>query len=296
MATLTGDNGLLQNATTAKKENEEAKELELIKLAVSAAKLDGQGSITKDNLESELKSNFGYNKEVFENNTFFYCNGYRIYKDGRVDEGKLLPDEYQQVEYIQSSGTQYIDTNLKASEHPNIIVEIEGSLININYQCVFGVGFHKDWNQNNSWISIGCGKNSNFIAQNGIAGKEENIETADKNKHTFILDTVSSIGKVDHNLKLLNSENRKDINYNYVIFALNFDGSILDKASFKMSSCKITENEKNILNLIPCYSTTIVTDVNGIEKPKDTIGLYDTVNNKFYVNKGTGIFIKGPEV
>ena len=53
------------------------------------------------------------NKEVFENNTFFYCNGYRIYKDGRVDEGKLLPDEYQQVEYIESSGTQYVDTGIK---------------------------------------------------------------------------------------------------------------------------------------------------------------------------------------
>ena len=290
---------MLIKTETAVQSNNDSQEEEKIKLAVAAAQLAGNGTITADNLNRELQANFNNEKIVIEISDFYIYKAiktYRIYKNGTIEDGDTLPIGYQQIEFIQSTGAQYIDTDLNASEHSNIIVEIEGNLINTNYQCIFGVGFHKDWKQNNSWISVGCGKNSNFIAQNGIGGKEENIETADKNKHTFILDTVSSIGKVDHNSKSLNSENRKDINYNYVLFALNFDGSILDKASFRMCSCKITENGKYILNLIPCYSTTIVTDVNGIERPKDTIGLYDTVNNKFYVNKGTGIFIKGPVV
>ena len=57
IATLTGDNGLLQKATTAKQENEKAKELELIKLAVSAAQVAGEGKITTGNLNTELQSN-----------------------------------------------------------------------------------------------------------------------------------------------------------------------------------------------------------------------------------------------
>lgn len=41
IVTITGDNGLLQKSKSLKQENEEAKELELIKLAVSAAQLTG---------------------------------------------------------------------------------------------------------------------------------------------------------------------------------------------------------------------------------------------------------------
>ena len=52
IVTLTGDNGLLQKATTAKEANEEAKELELIKLAVSAAQVAGEGKLTKNNIEN----------------------------------------------------------------------------------------------------------------------------------------------------------------------------------------------------------------------------------------------------
>ena len=64
MATLTGNNGLLQKATTAKEANEEAKELELIKLAVGAAKITGKGTITFQNLNEELKANFNNEEDV----------------------------------------------------------------------------------------------------------------------------------------------------------------------------------------------------------------------------------------
>ena len=53
IATLTGDNGLLQKATTAKEANEEAKELELIKLAVSAAQVTGNGILNLENLNKQ---------------------------------------------------------------------------------------------------------------------------------------------------------------------------------------------------------------------------------------------------
>ena len=52
---------MLQKATNAKQANEEAKELELIKLAVASAKLAGEGTITNDNLNNELRINFDDN-------------------------------------------------------------------------------------------------------------------------------------------------------------------------------------------------------------------------------------------
>ena len=53
-------------------------------------------------------------------------------------------------------------------------------------------------------------------------------------------------------------------------------------------SCIFYNDEKCLKNFIPCYSTITVTDVDGIERSKDTVGLYDTVEGKFYVNESNG--------
>ena len=147
IATLTGDNGLLQKATTAKQDNEDSKELELIKLSVSAAQVAGKGPITTENINNELKSNLNSETDVVESSDYWYYKAnknYRIYKDGKVEEGKLLPDEYQQVEYIESTGTQYIDTNLNAQQHKYITVEIEGKYTELkSNQKIFCAGY---WN------------------------------------------------------------------------------------------------------------------------------------------------------
>lgn len=67
-------------------------------------------------------------------------------------------------------------------------------------------------------------------------------------------------------------------------------------SSFNMKYCKIIKGDVLIRNFIPCYSTTTVTDVNGKECPKGTVGMYDTVEGKFYTNQGTGKFIAGSDV
>ena len=143
IATLTGDNGLLKKATTAKQDKEDSKELELIKLSVSAAQVAGKGTITTENLNNELKSNLNSETDVVESSDYWYYKAnknYRIYKDGKIDEGKLLPDEYQQVEYIESTGTQWIDTKLLATNYPNMNIEIKGNYTTIvtASQYVFG--------------------------------------------------------------------------------------------------------------------------------------------------------------
>ena len=58
----------------------------------------------------------------------------------------------------------------------------------------------------------------------------------------------------------------------------------------KIYSCQILDNEQLIRNFIPCYSTTTVTDVDRKECSAGTVGLYDTVEGKFYTNQGTGKF------
>ena len=64
---------------------------------------------------------------------------------------------------------------------------------------------------------------------------------------------------------------------------------LLINLKYKYNS-KIYNNNIIKRNFISCYSTTTVTDVDGKQFSAGTVGLYDTVNSQFYVNKGTGIF------
>lgn len=88
----------------------------------------------------------------------------------------------------------------------------------------------------------------------------------------------------------------KDTN-NFYIFARNWPNDVNEyfPAYVKIYSVVMKANEEIIKNFIPCYSNAKVNDVDGIERTKDTIGLYDTVEGKFYVNKGTGTFGYGME-
>ena len=290
--TLTGDNGLLQKAQTAKEENEKAKELELIKLAVASAKLAGKGTITKDNLESELKSNFGANKEVLENNTFFYCNGYRIYKDGKVEEGNLLPDEYQQVEYIESTGTQWIDTNQKLPFSINILAKLTST---DNIETLIGCQ-----NSGMPWIAsyIRTGKWGNF---NFLSGTPIQFNS-DDNIHSYIAhfhknNAIINIDDEPYGNVIIENDY---LPYTMYFFAMNAGGQPTAFSNhFQIYECKIysdSENTNLIRNFIPCKSTTTVTNADGNQVPANTKGMYDTVEGKFYTNQGTGEFIAGPEV
>lgn len=289
--------GLIQKATITKQKNEEKKELELIKLAVSAAQVTGERTITTENLNNELKDIFDNDKEATEISVgWFYqsnSNSYRIYKDGKIEYANILPNEYKQVEYIESTGTQYIDTGLLAKDYSEINVIIDGNYTKLNTdRYIFGCS------RGSNYCLVGIAFGSiNFVAQNGEAETEKIFQEADLYKHIFSLDFFKKIALCDSNTIVLEYDVNKLINNNYFLFSINRDGRSSSNASFKMNYCTIkNKDDLFIRHYIPCYSTTIVTDVDGIERPKYTAGMYDIVNGSFYVNKGTGTFLKGADV
>ena len=56
---LSGDNGILQKTTSAKKSTENSQIQEQINLAYHSALVDGRGEVTESSLENELKKEFG---------------------------------------------------------------------------------------------------------------------------------------------------------------------------------------------------------------------------------------------
>lgn len=116
--------GLLQKAQTAKERQDETEELELIKLAVSAAQVAGEGTISAENLSNELKAIFNdKNVNIYELQDGWNYKNYKINKFGKVDN--LLPEGYTMVKYLESSGHQAIDTLIPQLIESNDVITID---------------------------------------------------------------------------------------------------------------------------------------------------------------------------
>ena len=205
----------------------------------------------------------------------------------------ILPDEYQEVEYIESTGTQYIDTGLLAKDYSDINCEIKGNYIKVEpTKTILGAG------NNNTWYLIGILFGvRDFGAQKGTAGTEVKFCSADLKEHIFTLDLKNGVAYLDNDLQINLSNNGNKIDKNYILFS-NMNGNEWTTAasSFSMKYCKIIKDEVLIRNFVPCYCITTVTNIYGEQSPPGTKGIYDTVEGKFYTNQGTGEFIAGPEV
>ena len=131
IATLTGDNGLLQKSTDAKNKTVEAEVLESIQLAVMASRDDrGINTTSLAKNLSDINGLTDTNNQVIAENAeislpkMIKINNiqYIIYEDGNVEkiiEGKL-PSRYQQVEYLESTGTQYINSRIYPTKNTYI--------------------------------------------------------------------------------------------------------------------------------------------------------------------------------
>lgn len=194
-----------------------------------------------------------------------------------------LPKAYQRVEYIESTGTQCIDTgvvgtNLITSKSVfelttltsnNFVLSCVYDTTNRCFQCstsgtgYFRIGYGTELQASNEIVAI----NTKYIFENKI----------ENNQYKTYLNGVNII-----------SINTQTFNngLNLYLFCNNSNLSIQNYAFVKLYSCKIYDKGTLIRDFVPCY-----------RKSDNVIGLYDIVNGVFYTNVGTGSsFTKGNDV
>ena len=203
---------------------------------------------------------------------------------------KLLPDEYQQVEYIEGTGTQWIDTGINANNNLSVKIEFEASLIKNAYSGFFGARTGMHFESFCIWLNEG---NFRFDYGNVIRNVSGGLEIDKRYVLLWDKDKIYLNDDLKTSLNLTEFSSTQTI----TVFAIK-SGNLVDdrQANYKLYNLTISNSEKMLCNFIPCYSTTSVVDVDGKECPSGTIGMYDTVEGKFYTNQGTGDFIAGPEV
>jgi len=187
-----------------------------------------------------------------------------------------VPSGYTQVEYIQSSGTQYIDTGHKATNK----TQVEAKL----YTTETG---------NKNWFGGSASLPSYFIfdsfSSNQIEYRYDNMNnwstlTIQNNvvNRDFIVKFGNGILDIDNvNYAQLSTDTFQDT-LNLCLFVRNGGSSYI---SGRIYYFKIYEDNTLVRDFIPCKRNN-----------DNAVGLYDLVSNTFYENSGTGSFTYGREV
>ena len=200
-----------------------------------------------------------------------------------------LPETYTQLEYIESTGTQYIDTGVNADNKLKLDMDIEFTSKGIStYKNPFGAIYnngalrlHINPNNANS-VNVQTGpNNSNVPVFNGYPYTtrfQSIIDILNKTITTRIDNTTQ-----ESTLTYTNSFN---LNMNFWLFRRNANSEDLKYYSYnKLYYFRMYQNGTLVRDFIPCYRNS-----------DNEAGLYDLINNVFYTNQGTGKFIKGPSI
>ena len=196
---------------------------------------------------------------------------------------------YVFVEYLEGTGTQYIDTGFIPKNKPKTDVEYQFVDTSVSTtQCVFGVNNSSSsysrymWSYNGSSIS---GLGNTYSIANPKLG-------LDISRHVAVVDAVTPQMLLDGASLPLNvvegskPEYRDDNTNSVFLFARNATSN-RPSAYFKgrIFSCKQWQNGVLLQDLRPCY-----------RRSDNVPGMYDILNDVFYTNAGTGEFILGPNV
>lgn len=194
------------------------------------------------------------------------------------EEAPILPSAYQEVDYIQSSGTQYIDTGMKLTENSG--VELKISDLTFGSRRIFGSrtsATSNNFSVISTASSIVCDFYNYSVNRLTVNTPITDPITISMNNQKLTLNT---------NEQVVSSYNSFTTPGNAYIF--NGAGSFpagYTNASMRLYYCRIYDNGTLARNFIPCY-----------RKSDNVVGLYDIANNQFYTNAGTGTFTYGNEI
>lgn len=182
-----------------------------------------------------------------------------------------IPSGLVELEYIKSSGTQYIDTGLKPTQDYSMTIKCQSTGTDSNTYA----GCDTNWQNTGFFIGVevfefgnasttsvqNYGENPIVLTLDKTGGYKDGVKTWN-NASTATFQTVS----------------------NLTLFALNRNGTIREYLTGKIYYCKIYNNNTLVRDFIPAKRIS-----------DGKCGLWDKVNFKFYTDESGGNFTAGAE-
>ncbi len=192
-----------------------------------------------------------------------------------------LPSIYQEVEYLESTGTQYIDTGFVPNQDTRVITEHFYTKQPQNRGFIYGAGVSATnkafelYSWTNNWNSPYG--NTNIVITPQISLFISGKINIDKNKNNV---TITYSDGTSHT---------KSCEYvtftaprSMWLFAINRGNLSVDLRAdcVQLCSCKIWDSDNLVRDFIPCY-----------RKSDNKPGMFDLVTKTFFTNLGTGEFL-----
>lgn len=203
-----------------------------------------------------------------------------------IEYGRQLPSAYQEVEYIESTGTQWIDSGVFTSNNVRVKLVAKNMFGFTTGERLYGGQlFGCRVSSSDSYFAVNTGAVADFV------GNGSSYLTITKNTNTELIHIDydnNSIEYICGNYSYINNNLNVTITTpkKIYIFAVNQNDDVPSQTStIQIHSAEFYENGTLVRSFVPCY-----------RKSDDEIGLYDTVNDVFYANQGTGVFLKGNDV
>lgn len=187
--------------------------------------------------------------------------------------GGRLPEGYAELEYIESSGTQYVDTGIRVNATDTMRCDIVQTITPPSSGTLEGA---------DCYMQIG-------LTPNGYGGVYRETALAPYgNKDAISVIFLNKVETVYINGTAIDSEDWNGTTISNVTLGLlklgaaNGSWYTSPAVAAKLYSCQIYDNGALVRDFVPCRN------------PYGVVGLYDLVDGMFYGNAGTGEFIGMP--
>lgn len=188
--------------------------------------------------------------------------------------------------YLQSSGTQYIDTDIIANGNTGIETKYDIS----NYQMLFGARTSFANNCFNFFRESGCRfdyNNKSYITTNT---GDWNLPTSGTflsypTENGYYFQTKNSDGEIIYGTTPIGNF---ETPANMCLFACNTNGTVSGFSTSKIYYFKIYNEGVLVRHFVPVPSGLVIGDFTC-----PSAGMFDIVNQEFYGNSGTGSFTYG---
>lgn len=202
------------------------------------------------------------------------------FEDGQAQGGggeiePPLPEGYTRLDYIQSDGTQYINTGIIANTPLRSVIDLEWHTTHVDDAILaarngdnrlyllwrggtIGIGY-------GTYISVpgSVSKNVKYQIETILSSGEQSLKVDNKVRY-------GAVSSASYNLEIP-----------LYLFANNAEGVASAFSKIRLYGCCLYNEETLVRQYVPCIN------------PDGEIGLYDYITESFFGNDGTGTFVAG---
>ena len=222
-------------------------------------------------------------------------NGYILTVAGIDGAGSIVDSlaDYERLEYIQSTGTQYIDTGYKHDDTTKVDMRIEFDTVSPDWQCFYGSRNYDSNAQDQFSMWLNKNKFRPSIAERGTAISSPVVSTGtiydihlEKKKGGSCTATPEGGSTISLGSATVSGASLPANDYLLIVHQYHDNKWYTEFPTYaKLYSCQIYSGE------------TLERDFVPVKRRSDgALGLLDKANNAFYGNAGGGTFIAGATV